>query len=108
MKTKILLASVILGITAVGLGSGPLLADDGVEEQNQHPPSINPRLKAPFFPGFRGKPGNPFISFFIPKEGPHYPFEDELEKADDTRPRDAFDGLNSSHPPVGNIFRLDF
>jgi hypothetical protein len=98
----------LVAIAAVLLGSGPLSANDLVEQQNQHSPTVGQRLKGSFFPGFRRKPDAPHISFFNAKERQRYPFADELEKADANPPPGTFDNLDSPHPPVGNVFRFNF
>ena len=109
MKTKVGLLSIAIAIAAVVLGPGPVLADDLMQANIRHAPSLGQRLRASLFPGFRRPSDAPLIRYFNAERQQRYAFAGEQAKAVDgsrVDPR-TFDGWTTTEP-VGNVFKFDF
>ena len=109
MRTKTGLLSIAIAMAVVVLGPGPVLADDLVQANTRHAPSLGQRLRASLFPGFPRPSDTAYISHFNGAQEPRYAFAGEQEKADDTARVDPrlLDSWNTTQP-VGNVFNFNF
>lgn len=109
MKTKIGLLSIAITIALVILSPGSALADDLVQGNTRHPPSLGQRLRASLFPGFPRPSDTPFISYFNTGQQQRYAFAEEQERAADTsRAGPGMIDSWATTKPVGNIFKFNF
>jgi hypothetical protein len=109
MKTKIGLLSVAIAIAVLVLGPGSALADDLVQGNIRHAPSLGQRLRASLFPGFPRPSDTPAISYFNTPEQERYAFAEDQERAADASRAGpgTIDSWNTSKP-VGNVFKFNF
>jgi hypothetical protein len=108
MKTKIVLIGIAITIATAVFGPGSVLADDLIQANTRHAPSLSQRLRASLFPGFRRPSDTPLIRYFNAEQQQRYAFVGEQEEADSSRvdPR-TFDGWTTTQP-VGNVFKFNF
>jgi hypothetical protein len=109
MKTKIVLIGIAITIATAVFGPGSVLADDLIQANTRHAPSLSQRLRASLFPGFRRPSDTPLIRYFNAEQQQRYAFTKEQEKAVDSSRVDprTFDGWNTTQP-VGNVFKFNF
>jgi hypothetical protein len=109
MKTKIVLIGIAITIATAVFGPGSVLADDLIQANTRHAPSLSQRLRASLFPGFRRPSDTPLIRYFNAEQQQRYAFTKEQEKAVDSSRVDprTFDGWNTTQP-VGTVFKFNF
>lgn len=109
MKTKIGSLSVAVAMAVVVLFPGSVSADELVQADRRHAPTVGQRLRASLFPGFPRPSDTPFIRYFNDGQQQSYAFAEEQQKTVDTSRVDprASDGWNTTEP-VGNVFKFKF